>query len=131
VSRCCTSRWTPTTRCCCATWKRGGRAVYLQDNSIVLANGARHEALLDVRSMPVTLNGAARYNIANSLAAAAALSASGFGNAEIVDGLRTFVSDWKHNPLRSNVFDVDGVTVIVDYAHNARLMPRWPIRRGR
>ena len=99
--------------------ENGGRAVYLQDNSIVLANSARHEALLDVRSMPVTLKGAARYNIANSLAAAAALSATGFGNLEIIDGLRTFVSDWKHNPLRSNVFDVDGVTVIVDYAHNA------------
>jgi cyanophycin synthetase len=99
--------------------EKGGRAVYLQDNSIVLANGARHQALLNVRSMPVTLKGAARYNIANSLAAAAALSASGFGNEEIIDGLRTFVSDWKHNPLRSNVFDVDGVTVIFDYAHNA------------
>jgi cyanophycin synthetase len=97
----------------------GGRAVYLQDQTIVLANGARHEALVDVRSMPVTLQGAARYNIANSLAAAAALSAAGFGNPEIADGLRTFVSDWKHNPLRSNVFDVDGVTVIVDYAHNS------------
>jgi len=99
--------------------EKGGRAVYLQDNTIVLANGAKHEALLNVRSMPVTMKGAARYNIANSLAAAAALSASGFGNLEIVDGLRTFVSDWKHNPLRSNVFDVDGVTVIVDYAHNS------------
>jgi cyanophycin synthetase len=96
----------------------GGRAVYLEDNTIVVANGARHEALVDVRQMPVTLNGAARYNIANSLAAAAALAASGFGNAEIADGLRSFVSDFKHNPLRSNVFDVEGVTVIVDYAHN-------------
>jgi cyanophycin synthetase len=96
----------------------GGRAVYLEDNTIVLANGARHEALVDVRQMPVTLKGAARYNIANSLAAAAALAASGFGNAEIADGLRSFVSDFKHNPLRLNVFDVDGVTVIVDYAHN-------------
>lgn len=99
--------------------EKGGRAVYLQDNSIVLAGASRHEALLDVRTMPVTLKGAARYNIANSLAAAAALAATGFGNLEIADGLRTFVSDWKHNPLRSNVFDVDGVTVIVDYAHNA------------
>jgi cyanophycin synthetase len=97
----------------------GGRAVYFEDNAIVLANGARHEAIVDVRQMPVTLNGAARYNIANSLAAAAALVASGFGNAEIADGLRSFVSDWKHNPLRSNLFDVDGVTVIVDYAHNS------------
>jgi cyanophycin synthetase len=97
----------------------GGRAVYFADNAIVLANGARHEAIADVRQMPVTLNGAARYNIANSLAAAAALAASGFGNAEIADGLRSFVSDWKNNPLRSNLFDVDGVTVIVDYAHNS------------
>ncbi len=96
----------------------GGRAVYLVDDTIVLANGARHEAIVDVRQMPVTLQGAARYNIANSLAAAAALAASGFGNQEIADGLRSFVSDWKHNPLRSNLFDVDGVTVIVDYAHN-------------
>jgi cyanophycin synthetase len=69
--------------------------------------------------MPVTLRGAARYNIANSLAAAAALVATGFGNDDIIDGLRSFVSDWKHNPLRSNVFDVDGVTVIVDHAHNS------------
>jgi cyanophycin synthetase len=97
----------------------GGRAVYFADNAIVLANGARHEAIADVRQMPVTLNGAARYNIANSLAAAAALAASGFGNAEIADGLLSFVSDWKNNPLRSNLFDVDGVTVIVDYAHNS------------
>jgi len=98
--------------------ENGGRAVYLQDMTLVLANGARHEALLDARQMPASLGGAARYNIANALAAAAALTAHGFGNGEIADGLRSFVSDAKHNPMRSNVFDVDGVTVIVDYAHN-------------
>ena len=96
----------------------GGRGVYLEDNTVVLATGARHEALVDVRQMPVTLGGCARYNIANALAATAALAASGFGNAEIEAGMRSFVSDSKHNPLRSNLFDVDGVTVIVDYAHN-------------
>ena len=98
--------------------EHGGRGLYLEDTTLVLANGARHEALLDARQMPVSLGGCARYNIANALAAAAALTASGFSNAEIVDGLRTFVSDSRHNPLRSNVFDIDGVTVIVDYAHN-------------
>jgi cyanophycin synthetase len=96
----------------------GGRAVYLADQTLVLATGARHEALVDARQMPVSLGGAARYNIANALAAAAALTASGFGNEEIAEGLRSFVSDAKHNPMRSNLFDVDGVTVIVDYAHN-------------
>ncbi len=98
--------------------ENGGRAVYLEDQTLVLATGARHEALVDARQMPVSLGGAARYNIANALAAAAALTAHGFGNHEIAEGLRSFVSDAKHNPMRSNLFDVDGVTVIVDYAHN-------------
>jgi cyanophycin synthetase len=64
------------------------------------------------------LGGRARYNIANGLAAAAGLMAAGFSNLQIATGLSTFVSDGKTNPLRTNVFDVRGVTVIVDYAHN-------------
>ena len=99
--------------------QRGARGVYLQDTTVVLADGKRHQALLDVHAMPVSLGGCSRYNIANALAAAAALAATGFGRPEIAAGLSSFVSDNKHNPLRSNVFDVDGVTVIVDYAHNA------------
>jgi cyanophycin synthetase len=98
--------------------ERGGRGAYLQDNTLVLADGLRHKALLDVRTIPASLGGCARYNIANALAATCALAASGFGDADIVGGLRSFVSDSKTNPLRSNVFDLDGVTVIVDYAHN-------------
>jgi cyanophycin synthetase len=99
--------------------QRGARGVYLQDATLVLADGKRHQALLDVHAMPVSLGGCARYNIANALAAAAALAAAGFGRPAIAAGLSSFVCDNKHNPLRSNVFDVDGVTVIVDYAHNA------------
>ncbi|MDB5747448.1 MAG: cphA [Massilia sp.] len=99
--------------------QRGGRGVYLQDTALVLADSKRHQALLDVHAMPVSLGGCSRFNIANALAAAAALAAAGFGRPEIAAGLSSFVSDNKHNPLRSNVFDVDGVTVIVDYAHNA------------
>ncbi|HEU4852850.1 MAG TPA: cyanophycin synthetase [Telluria sp.] len=98
--------------------EKGGRAAYLQDNSLVYADGQRHHALLDVRTMPVSLHGHARYNIANALASAAALFASGFDAQVIARGLCDFVSDGRHNPLRSNVFDVNGVTVIVDYAHN-------------
>lgn len=99
--------------------QRGARGVYLQDTTVVLADGKRHKALLDVHAMPVSLGGCSRCNIANALAAAAALAAAGFGRPEIAAGLSSFVSDNRHNPLRSNVFDVDGVTVIVDYAHNA------------
>jgi cyanophycin synthetase len=98
---------------------RSGRAVYLQDNAVVIADGTRRHELLRVEAMPCALNGIARYNIANALAAAAGLMAAGFDQHQIADGLSTFVSDGKTNPLRANVFDVRGVTVIVDYAHNA------------
>jgi cyanophycin synthetase len=98
--------------------EEGGRAAYLQDNAIVLADGNVHQELLRVESMPIAMGGRARYNIANGLAASAALMAAGFSNLQIATGLSTFVSDGKTNPLRTNVFEVRGVTVIVDYAHN-------------
>ncbi len=98
--------------------EEGGRAVYFQDNSIVVADATYHQELLRVEAMPIALGGRARYNIANGLAAAAGLMAAGFSNLQIATGLSTFVSDGKTNPLRTNVFDVRGVTVIVDYAHN-------------
>jgi cyanophycin synthetase len=98
--------------------EEGGRAVYLQDNSIVVADATYHQELQRVEAMPIAFQGRARYNIANGLAAAAGLMAAGFSNLQIATGLSTFVSDGKTNPLRTNVFDVRGVTVIVDYAHN-------------
>ncbi|UVW27024.1 cyanophycin synthetase [Massilia sp. H6] len=99
-------------------FEEGGRGVYLQDNAVVVADANLHQELLRVESMPVAFGGRARFNIANSLAAAAALMAAGFSNLEIASGLSTFVSNGRTNPLRTNMFDIRGVTVIVDYAHN-------------
>ncbi|WP_308624814.1 cyanophycin synthetase [Massilia rubra] len=96
----------------------GGRAVFLHERGVVLASGASRQRLLDERAMPVSMNGVARYNVANALAAAAALAAAGFANDSIVAGLSSFVSDGKNNPLRSNLFDIGGVQVVVDFAHN-------------
>jgi cyanophycin synthetase len=96
----------------------GGRAAYLQDNALVIADSTRRLELMRVESMPVAFGGLARFNIANALAAAAALMAAGFSHMQIAAGLSTFVSDGRTNPLRTNIFDVRGVTVIVDYAHN-------------
>jgi cyanophycin synthetase len=98
--------------------EEGGRAVYFQDNAIVVADATYHQELLRVEAMPIAFDGRARYNIANGLAATAALMAAGMSNLQIATGLSTFVSDGKTNPLRTNVFDVRGVAVIVDYAHN-------------
>ena len=97
----------------------GGRAVFLQEHMVTLADGAGRTALIDARAAPVTLGGLARHNIANALAATAALAAAGLHHQDIARGLADFVSDGRSNPLRSNVFDVDGIRVVMDFAHNA------------
>jgi cyanophycin synthetase len=100
--------------------EQGGRAAYLQDGVMVLADGTRRHALLRADAMPSSLGGHARYNIANGLAVAAAMLAAGYARAQTAAGLAGFVSDNQNNPLRSNVFQLrdSGVTLIVDYAHN-------------
>ncbi len=98
--------------------ENGGRAAYFQDNALVLADGERRVQALLATDMPAAMGGHARYNIANGLAAAAALMGSGFTHAQIAGGLASFVSDADSNPLRSNVYRARGVTVVVDYAHN-------------
>jgi len=96
----------------------GGRGAYLQDGAVVVADGQMQQAVIKVESMPVAFGGLARFNIANALAAATALMAADFSHLQIAAGLSTFVSNGRTNPLRTNMFDVRGVTVIVDYAHN-------------
>ena len=98
--------------------EKGGRAAYFQDSALILADGERRVQALLAADMPAAMGGHARYNIANGLATAAALMGSGFTPAQIASGLASFVSDADSNPLRSNVYRVGAVTVVVDYAHN-------------
>lgn len=95
-----------------------GRAAYLQGGCIMVADGKRRHAIIDAVAMPVAMRGHARFNIANALAVAAGMLALGFTLPQIHDCLASFISNSHNNPLRSNRFDVRGVTVIVDYAHN-------------
>ncbi|TFW31164.1 cyanophycin synthetase [Duganella callida] len=97
---------------------RGGRAAWLQDDTLMLDDGKGAQRLIDAADMPSTLGGCARHNIANGLACAAALMASRLSVAMIADGLGSFVSDGRRNPMRTNVYEVGGVQVIADYAHN-------------
>lgn len=98
----------------------GGRAVYLCDNMIMTAAGGHSLPLEDVEAIPATLRGRARFNVANTLAAVAALWAGGYSSAQIVAGLTTFTSSVEQNPMRMNFFRVRDFDVLVDYAHNLR-----------
>ena len=102
-----------------ATLDEGGRAATVLDGDlVVLEAGAEPDHLLAVADVPVTLGGLSLHNVANALAAAAAGLALGLPRDAVVQGLRTFQPDATDNPGRMNVFDLGGVTVIVDLAHN-------------
>jgi cyanophycin synthetase len=99
----------------------GGRAAPVLDGDVVLLGLTSDDPvhLLPVVDIPVTLAGLSPHNVANALAATAAASALGLSQEAIVAGLRTFVPDSTTNPGRMNVFDVEGVIVVLDFAHNA------------
>ena len=57
--------------------ERHGRAAWFQEGSLIVDNGELRSHLLATASMPASMNGHARYNVANGLAAAAALMGAG------------------------------------------------------
>jgi len=97
----------------------GGRAVTLIDGAVtVLDPRADPDPLVAVVDVPMTLSGLSHVNVENALAAVGAGLGVGLPRAAVVDGLRSFRPDPNDNPGRMNVYDLDGVTVVVDLAHN-------------
>ena len=99
--------------------KRGGRCVFEREGMLVWADGAHHTPLVASAQLPCTLGGRARHNIANAMAAAAALLVLGLPRDRVAAGLVSFTSNESQNPLRLNFYRSRGVTLLVDYAHNA------------
>jgi cyanophycin synthetase len=66
----------------------------------------------------MTLAGLSHFNVENALAAAGAGLAIGLPRAAVIEGLRSFRPGPEDNPGRMNVYDLGGVTVVVDLAHN-------------
>ncbi len=103
--------------------RRGGRAVVLEKSElgdmIVIRHGRRAMQLAWTHLLPATFGGKAVMNVQNSLAAAAAAFAAGAPLHDIRQGLRTFTTSYYLAPGRLNITEVDGVTVLIDYCHNA------------
>lgn len=113
----------------------GGTAYFLDDDWLVEANGERSERIVRAASLPVTLGGMARFQIANVLAALAASAGHGISAEQATAALATFHGD-RANPGRMNTYRVGSGYVIVDYAHNAgafeallELTAQWADRR--
>jgi cyanophycin synthetase len=100
----------------------GGTAVVLQSGvrgeMIAIYDDELYIPLLWTHLIPATLEGKARHNVANALAATAIAYARGASVENIKQGLRTFTPNFYQAPGRLNVFDEHPFKVIVDYAHN-------------
>jgi cyanophycin synthetase len=99
-----------------------GRSVILVDGTIVLQTGTEKLDLIEVEQVPFTGRGKVRFQVANALAAAAAAWGAGVNPAIIARALTTFRSDASVVPGRFNVMQIDGVEVVLDYAHNHAAM---------
>lgn len=91
-------------------------AVYLKDNYICVNNYGKEYEIIDVKNIPITLNGTLEFNIENAMAACAALVALKVDYSMINIGLQKFNSN--DNSGRFNVYQYNGIKVILDYGHN-------------
>lgn len=95
-----------------------GRCVTIEKGSITLVHGHELHEIVPLAEVPLTYGGMARHMVENALAASAAAIGMGLSIEEIAVGIRTFQPDREHNAGRLNVFEIDGATVIIDFAHN-------------
>jgi cyanophycin synthetase len=105
-------------------WVRRGRKAVVLDRGprgemMVIREGRRTMPIAWVHLLPSTFEGRARMMVQNALAAAGAAHAAGAHLHDIRQGLRTFSTSYYQAPGRLNLFELDGVRVLVDYAHNA------------
>ena len=106
----------------------------VREGRLLLDDGAQTHDLGDIVAMPITLQGRARYNIAN--VAGAALAASLLRVP--VDTIRAVLADFgaRHadNPGRLQHWAFAGIDIFLDYAHNpdglAGLLDIAQARRG-
>ncbi len=98
--------------------KQGGKAAFVENGFINYHNGEAQESVIAIEDIPITFGGAAKHNIHNALAVTALCRSLGFDNATIAQGLKDFDSTPENNPGRGNRFDFNGITAIVDFAHN-------------
>ena len=86
---------------------------------LVIRDGDQQIVIATAREVPLTFEGAARFQLGNILAAAAAAYVQGMPSELIRRGLLGFLPSAAQTPGRLNVIETTRGRVIVDYAHNA------------
>ena len=96
----------------------GKIAVYLDNNYICVSNNYKEYRVANIDDIPMTLDGILEFNIMNAMSACAALVGMGIDYCMICSGLKSFKCDSKCNSGRFNMYNLNGINVILDYGHN-------------
>ncbi len=113
----------------------GGSAYLYKEGWIVEAAGADETRIVRASDIPVSLGGAASFNIANALAATAVCRAQGLSPDEVATALKGFRGDL-HNAGRAGLYEIRGGYALLDYGHNpdaftavCKMAAKWRGRR--
>ena len=98
--------------------QRGGATCGVAGGWLLLSAGADEHDLGAVATLPLAAGGYAHFNIANLAAAALAAFALGIRPATIAAVFTRFGADPMDNPGRLMRYELGGLQVVVDFAHN-------------
>lgn len=96
----------------------GKIAIYVKDNYLYANNNKREYKIIGIKNIPITLDGVLEFNIQNVMAACGALIGMGIDYCMIAKGFKTFKLNENYNLGRFNIYDLNGVKIILDYGHN-------------
>ncbi|MEP5764236.1 MAG: Mur ligase family protein [Halieaceae bacterium] len=91
---------------------------WLEDGSLWYFDGNDSYALMAAADIPITMGGAALYNVHNALAVMCLCIAFDLSMDSVRQGFTEFHSDPQDNPGRCNEFTINGAQLFVDFAHN-------------
>lgn len=97
---------------------QGGAIAFCEHGYITIKLNGRKIRISQIKSVPLTQDGKAKFMIANVLAAALSSYLSGFEVKTIALALQSFVPGYENTPGRMNLFEFNNFKVLVDYAHN-------------
>ncbi len=99
--------------------KEGKLTCVFEEGFVTIKKGEWKIRIAKVQNIPITMEGKAKFMIANVLAASLATYLYGFEIEDIANSLRTFIPSAQLTPGRLNVFKFKNFKVMIDFAHNA------------
>lgn len=98
--------------------KEGKITCVYEEGFVTIKKGDWKIRIGKAKDFPITMEGMARFMIANVLAASLATYLYGFEIEDIAMALRTFIPNAQLTPGRLNIFKFKNFNVLIDFAHN-------------